>query len=103
MELFWKSLISSLGNAESWIKLLLVLVTAPIWWPIARSLWQELQEALAPEGGVFGTRPRRPVAPRPTGQDPFESLVWATGRPGAAPLAVERDTDALEHVRRRGF
>jgi hypothetical protein len=92
--------LSSLWNARTWIQLLALLVTAPFWWPIARVLWAELQEALAPEGGLFGLRPRRAVARRPRGLDPFESLPWAIGRPGHT---APSEPDALIPVRRRGF
>ena len=36
------------------IKYTLLLVTAPIWVPFVKALWQELNDALREEGGVFG-------------------------------------------------
>ncbi len=39
------------------IKYLLVLLTAPIWWPVARALWVEVNRMLADDGGVFGRLP----------------------------------------------
>ena len=35
--------------------ILIILLTAPIWVPIARALWTELNEGLASEGGLFGS------------------------------------------------
>ncbi len=39
------------------IKLLLVLITAPAWWPFLRAVWEEFNEAMADEGGLFGRIP----------------------------------------------
>ena len=35
----------------------LVLATAPAWVPFMRALWEELNEAMADEGGLFGRIP----------------------------------------------
>src|SRR5262245_15136691 len=100
---FWSTLFASFGNPQSWIKFALLLALSPLWWPIARAFWRELQEALAPEGGIFGNRPRRAVARRPSGLDPFANLAWPAGRPGSAGRADAAEPAALEPVRRRGF
>ena len=34
-----------------------VILTAPIWMPFAKALWQELNRALRDEGGMFGRVP----------------------------------------------
>lgn len=35
----------------------LLTVTAPLWWPILKALWNELQAALWREGGLVGRAP----------------------------------------------
>lgn len=39
------------------LKALLVLVTAPAWYPFLKAVWEELNEAMADEGGLFGRLP----------------------------------------------
>lgn len=39
------------------IKAFLVLVTAPAWWPFLKAVWEEFNEAMADEGGLFGRHP----------------------------------------------
>jgi hypothetical protein len=38
-------------------KAFLVLVTAPAWWPFLKAVWEEFNEAMADEGGIFGRAP----------------------------------------------
>lgn len=38
-------------------KAFLVLVTAPAWWPFLKAVWEEFNEAMADEGGLFGRPP----------------------------------------------
>ncbi len=39
------------------LKGLLVLVTAPAWYPFLKAVWEELNEAMADEGGLLGRLP----------------------------------------------
>jgi len=39
------------------LRYLIVLLTAPIWLPFVKALWQELERALRDEGGMFGRVP----------------------------------------------
>ena len=39
------------------LKLVLVLVTSPAWYPFLKTVWQEFNKAMADEGGVFGRIP----------------------------------------------
>ncbi len=46
---------------ENWenlvLKGLLMLVTAPAWYPFLKAVWEELNESMAEEGGLFGRMP----------------------------------------------
>jgi len=44
-------------TGTDFLKLGLILVTFPLWGPFAKALFEELQAALRPEGGLFGQRP----------------------------------------------
>ncbi len=39
------------------IKLLIFAISAPLWWPFLKAVWQELNDSLATEGGLFGAKP----------------------------------------------
>jgi hypothetical protein len=39
------------------LKWIVLLGSAPFWLPFARALWEELNEAMRPDGGVFGKTP----------------------------------------------
>jgi hypothetical protein len=99
-EAFWENLFGLVWSPATWAKIVLVLVTAPWWSPIVRTLWGEVQEVLAPEGGVYGTRTPRPIRRRPPGEDPFVKIP----RPGYRPAPARRSGGAGELVpaRRRG-
>jgi len=64
------------------VKGLLVLVTSPLWYPLVKAVWEEFNEAMAEEGGLFGRHPtareledvRRERASRP---DPLVSEPWS--------------------------
>lgn len=43
-------------------KLLVVLILAPAWLPIVKALWQEVNDSLVEEGGIFGKVPERDIA-----------------------------------------
>ncbi len=71
---YWDALTRSLWSAESWAKVLFLLVTSPFWWPIVKSMWHEAHEVLAPEGGLYANKKPRPIAPRERGDDPFVNI-----------------------------
>ena len=41
----------------SLVKYLLLALAAPIWWPVLRALWVEVNRMLVEDGGVFGRPP----------------------------------------------
>jgi len=69
-----------MDNLETVVKMLVVLAFAPLWWPIAKVLWEELQESLAPEGGVYGRNEKRETSRRSPGQDPWLNVPLARHR-----------------------
>lgn len=77
---YWDSLVASLWSPESWIKVTFLLVTAPIWVPVLRRMAREVQDVLAPEGGLLANKPPRPIARRAPGEDPFLSIPLASRR-----------------------
>lgn len=72
------------------LRWILFIGAAPIWWPFLRTVWRDIDEALAEEGGMFGRAPtgreleeiQRRKAARP---DPLHSEPWA--RPDAPSAA----------------
>jgi len=74
MDRYWSAFLESLGTPESYIKLALVAVTYPIWGRFAKVMWEEMKEALAPEGGLFARDERRAVRRRDPGMDPFQNI-----------------------------
>ncbi|HIG12029.1 MAG: hypothetical protein ABGY71_09365 [bacterium] len=38
-------------------KILVIFLATPLWWPIAKALWEELNEGLADDGGLLGRVP----------------------------------------------
>ena len=42
------------------IKGVFVLLASPLWFPLVKAVWEEFNEAMAEEGGLFG----RPPSPR---------------------------------------
>ena len=73
MDRYWQALIESFGSPESYIKLALVAATYPIWGKIAKAMWEEIKESLAPEGGLWAREERR-AARREPGLDPFQNI-----------------------------
>lgn len=45
------------GINQDLLKVVLLLVTLPLWGPFLRAMWQELRHSLRPEGGLFGPVP----------------------------------------------
>jgi len=39
------------------IKLILLMASSPIWLPFMKALWEELNDAMRPDGGLFGDPP----------------------------------------------
>ncbi len=39
------------------LKYIVLIVSAPLWLPFAKALWEELNDALRPDGGLFGPEP----------------------------------------------
>lgn len=70
---------------ETWLRYGILIAGAPFWWPVVRALYEELQEALWKEGGLFGRRlsarelAERARAPR-VGNNPLVSEPWAHRR-----------------------
>lgn len=67
---YWSELISSLYSPESWLKVVLMLVLLPFWWPTVKVMMRELLDSLNMEEG-------RNLAP---GEDPFLSVPLASQR-----------------------
>jgi hypothetical protein len=71
------------------IKIGVLLLLSPLWWPVAKAMWMEIKVALAPEGGLFGTPPTPSEMERLLeeigGEDPLGSEPFVDGRRGAAP------------------
>jgi hypothetical protein len=118
-EKYWASFRESLGTPETYYKLLFLLLTAPIWFPVVKAMWKELQFALAPEGGLFGRDEQREVAVRAPGEDPWLNVPRARYRgrlaartgsrqspapgPGAAARSAPQRSAPVRAARRRGF
>lgn len=103
------------------VRILIVLAVAPFWIPVMRAIWNELNEGLRDEGGLFGNfRPRRPRQGRrgrrsePGGSGlVHETIPGASargprrpGRPGSNSEGRRAERDALGFVRKlppRGF
>jgi hypothetical protein len=78
---------------ETWLRYGILLAGAPFWWPVVRALYQELQDALWKEGGLFGRRlsaremAERARMPR-AGSNPLVSEPWAHRRAPRAGAAA---------------
>ncbi len=79
-EQIWEVLVTSLFDPAFLIKALVLLAVMPIIWPAMKLIWEELNAALAPEGGVFGRRERTAVPKRPPSEDPWISVPLASHR-----------------------
>ena len=92
-----EDLLSSLGNVGLYFKLLFLLVTLPIWGPIVKVMWTEVNAVLAPEGGLYGRRRIREI-PRPApGLSPFVNVPLA-GHRTARPVMARRAPAAVRPV-----
>ncbi len=39
------------------LKYIVLIASAPLWLPFAKALWEELNDAFRPDGGLFGPEP----------------------------------------------
>ena len=69
------------------VRILVIVLAAPIWWPVAKAMWAELNEGLASEGGLFGTGEVRQTARHEgLGWQSMPRGVQQLGRLGRRPL-----------------
>jgi len=101
---YWDSLTESLWSPESWFKVLFLLAFSPVWFPVIKSMWREVTEVLAPEGGLYANKTPRPIARRPIGDDPFLNIPLASHRRRQASArssgSVERSARSAHDVNR---
>jgi len=90
-------------------RLLVLLLTTPIWWPVMKALWEEVNWMLRDEGGVFGQIPtereRVELTKTPTGaEDPLveEPVLTPFDRKRGAQWMGAR-ADSPEESEPRGF
>jgi hypothetical protein len=95
-------------NSEP-IKYAVIVLSIPIWMPFAKAAWEELNESLAEEGGLFGEEPDAEELARmrleSTRDTPMVSDPWdkpSFGVRGATNAARDIEHD-LNQIRRRGF
>ena len=95
-------------NSEP-VKYAVIVLGAPFWLPFVKALWEELNESLADEGGLFGEEPdaeelarMRAEAPRetPMVSDPWDKPMRGSPRVAAAAREIEL---ADARARRGGF
>jgi hypothetical protein len=43
--------------AQTAVKFLIILLLSPLWWPVAKALYLDVEAALWREGGLFGRPP----------------------------------------------
>ena len=72
------------------LRLLFVALTAPLWLPVAKALWRELNDLFEEDGGLFGETPgplqrERLRAERARRPSPMVHEWLAHVRAGAAP------------------
>lgn len=48
-----EAITESLASQAFWFQMFVVVVCAPIWFPILRAIYREIDRSLRPEGGVF--------------------------------------------------
>ena len=84
-------------------RLLVLLITTPLWWPVMRALWEEVNWMLRDEGGVFGQIPsererRKLTEPLSKDDDPLieEPILTPFERTGQGPHSNARESSAEE-------
>ena len=102
---------ASMNINSEFVKLGIMAVTAPFWWPFMRELWKEMNHALSEEGGILGRPPsiekrkrqldyRSPLVSTPF-QDPLHrNRAEASSRRGAQASAAN---SPAARVPRTGF
>ena len=93
------------------IKGVFVLLASPLWFPLMRAVWQEFNEAMAEEGGLFGRPPTgreleeirraRRLRPEPLVHEPFSPRE--AGRRPATPPRPSAPRASERAPRRAGF
>jgi hypothetical protein len=114
----------SLGSTSFWFKVIILVVCAPLWWPIMKALLREIDSALRKDGGIlartYTARDLKNLEERyGRYEDPLKSIPRtgrderraAAGRPAAAPRAAGKPPPAgggstgrsMRSQRTRGF
>ena len=103
---------------NTFVKLLVLAILAPLWWPVIKALYVELDQALWREGGFFGRKlsPKEIEALGKTAraaENPMVSEPWAEYRRRKARGGADDDAPArsstrsasgpIRSGRRRGF
>lgn len=96
MERYFDALVDSLWSPQSYLKVAFLALTYPIWGKLVKAMWEEMREALAPEGGIFAREKRRAVHVRPPGLDPFLNIPT----PAYREVLEKRARDRRTHTRR---
>ncbi len=81
-------------NWDTFVKIVILLVLYPVWWPVLKALYNDFQGALWEEGGLFGREPSE------------RELAELKDRYGGyrSPLRSETHEQYLDRVRSgRGF
>jgi len=94
---------------DSNARILILLITAPLWLPVVKSLWEEINWMLRDEGGVFGQLPNdreREEFQKPltSAEDPLveEPILTPFDRErGVRPMGARRETKSEEEP--KGF
>ena len=89
-------------------RLLVLLVTTPLWWPVMRALWDEVNWMLRDEGGVFGPIPaererRRLLEPLSKTEDPLIEEPILTPQQRARGVRANVKGESAEDKEPRGF
>lgn len=88
-------------------RILAVIVTAPLWYPVMKALWQEANKALRREGGILGALPDarslREIEREERYEEPTLRSVPRDGRQPAAPRASGAPSRASRRAPSSGF
>ena len=89
-------------------RLLVLLVTTPLWWPVMKALWEEVNWMLRDEGGVFGPIPsererRKLLEPLSKAEDPLIEEPILTPQQRARGVQAKVKGEAAEDKEPRGF
>ncbi len=70
----WDGIWGQIFDEATFKKTFVVFLFAPIWWPIAKAFWKEIQGALAPDGGFLGKSDAGDIEERETRYDPWVNV-----------------------------